>query len=414
MLVRILTLGLLACAGTAACAGGDNAPPPSQNASSAPALPATGGGQPPPVSSSPAVAPASGGEERPPSTASGSASGAVKLEGCPPGDPTKANAYRMADAAATIPLIPGLTIATVWTNPDGDYESLRQIKSVDETAITLTASAPKPKTGPPSFVERTICRDDLEHGHGYWTDFGPTSPRVVRGTTMFSVPAVYRELKATSGSKITIIGRAHLVGSDAYTIAYRGEGDMRRYSSVSLPVVVNDRQVELPALRAYCDIGSRHIEAYFLEDAANPITLDIDDGELRLRVVRISYPVEKKIENDLKARGRTEIYGIYFDFGSATLRAESEPVLADIAGVLARNPSWALDVEGHTDSLGGVDYNLDLSKRRAEAVIRSLIDRHHIDGGRLRGAGYGASRPKGPNDSAEGRALNRRVELARR
>jgi outer membrane protein OmpA-like peptidoglycan-associated protein len=74
------------------------------------------------------------------------------------------------------------------------------------------------------------------------------------------------------------------------------------------------------------------------------------------RMIRISYPVESapsRIAESLTETGRAEVYGIYFDFAKSTIRPESEPVLKEIADVMAKNPTWKLSVEGHTDNIGG-------------------------------------------------------------
>jgi OOP family OmpA-OmpF porin len=138
-------------------------------------------------------------------------------------------------------------------------------------------------------------------------------------------------------------------------------------------------------------------------------------GDTNKRMIRISYPKPNAshVEEKLNTTGRAEVYGIYFDFAKATIRPESEPVLKDIADVMAKNPSWKLSVEGHTDNIGGAAANQDLSTRRAAAVRQVLVDRYHVEPGRLTPAGFGASRPKDTNDTLEGRARNRRVELAR-
>lgn len=88
-------------------------------------------------------------------------------------------------------------------------------------------------------------------------------------------------------------------------------------------------------------------------------------------------------------------------------------MLQAIAQVLRRNPSWRLNVEGHTDNIGGDAYNQALSERRAAAVKRALLQRYQISPDRLTTVGYGATRPKDSNDTLEGRARNRRVELVR-
>ena len=110
---------------------------------------------------------------------------------------------------------------------------------------------------------------------------------------------------------------------------------------------------------------------------------------------------------------RARIYGIHFDVASAHIQPESERVIGEIAQVLHEYPSWRMLVEGHTDSDGGAAYNLALSQRRAESVVSDLTHRYRIAAVRLRAVGYGETRPVGPNATAAGKALNRRVELVR-
>lgn len=106
-----------------------------------------------------------------------------------------------------------------------------------------------------------------------------------------------------------------------------------------------------------------------------------------------------------------DIYSIYFSFDSDRLRDESQPTLKDIAEVLRRHPDWKLQVNGHTDGIGGDQFNLDLSKRRAAAVKNALVQQYKVGADRLATSGYGKSQPKDTNDTLEGRARNRRVEL---
>ena len=82
---------------------------------------------------------------------------------------------------------------------------------------------------------------------------------------------------------------------------------------------------------------------------------------------------------------------------------------------MQRHPDWRLNIDGHTDSIGGDSAaNLDLSRRRSEAVRKALIGRFGITADRLSSGGHGAASPKDTNDTPEGRARNRRVELSRR
>ena len=120
------------------------------------------------------------------------------------------------------------------------------------------------------------------------------------------------------------------------------------------------------------------------------------------------------IKGELEAAGGSDIYGIQFDFDKAEIKPESEPQLKAIADLLATDGALRLDIVGHTDNQGGDDYNRDLSQRRAEAVVAALAGNYGIEQERLTPVGQGPSRPLASNESEDGRALNRRVELVRR
>ena len=111
--------------------------------------------------------------------------------------------------------------------------------------------------------------------------------------------------------------------------------------------------------------------------------------------------------------GKVDVYSIYFSFNSDVIREESQPTLKDIAAVLRRHPDWKLRVDGHTDNIGTAAYNLGLSKQRAAAVRDALVKQYGIDAARLTTGGAGASQPIDTNDTLEGRARNRRVELVK-
>jgi len=104
------------------------------------------------------------------------------------------------------------------------------------------------------------------------------------------------------------------------------------------------------------------------------------------------------------------IEGIYFDSGKATIRPRSRAVLYGAASVLSQFPSVRFQISGHTDDRGGHDYNVDLSRRRAESVRQYLIE-HGIDASRLETEGYGPDRPIASNEGKRGRAKNRRIEF---
>jgi outer membrane protein OmpA-like peptidoglycan-associated protein len=122
---------------------------------------------------------------------------------------------------------------------------------------------------------------------------------------------------------------------------------------------------------------------------------------------------QEQIASDLQDFGRARIYGINFDTDSDVIREESKPTLDRIAAVLKAHADWKLTVEGHTDSTGTAEHNRQLSQKRAESV-KAYLQAAGIEAARLQAAGLGATKPVAGNDTALGRAQNRRVELAKR
>ena len=105
-----------------------------------------------------------------------------------------------------------------------------------------------------------------------------------------------------------------------------------------------------------------------------------------------------------------ELEGVHFDFDKATLKPEAKAILDQAAALLAKHERVVVEVAGHTDSTGPEAYNQKLSERRANAVQDYLVEKG-IRASRLSAKGYGESMPVASNDSKEGRAENRRVEL---
>ncbi|HEX6863583.1 MAG TPA: OmpA family protein, partial [Thermoanaerobaculia bacterium] len=200
----------------------------------------------------------------------------------------------------------------------------------------------------------------------------------------------------------------------------------------TLPILVNGIATALPVIQARGDYLGDAVEFLILDDEANPLGLRSrmtsgarEDASAVTRVVKISYrclpgphaptarPSSSPLERALLASGRADVYDIYFDFNSDRIRDQSEPTLREIAEVLRRHPDWRLAIEGHTDSIASDRFNLELSARRAAAVKAALTGRYGVAGGRLTTSGAGEARPKDRNDTPEGRARNRRVELVR-
>lgn len=117
--------------------------------------------------------------------------------------------------------------------------------------------------------------------------------------------------------------------------------------------------------------------------------------------------VTRTAEDELDVTLRNEIL---FDFDSAALRSESRRTLTDMSDVFEKYPKQSIVVEGHADSVGSDAYNQTLSEKRADAV-RDYLVREGTASSRIRAVGFGESRPKASNETAEGRQLNRRVEI---
>jgi len=117
------------------------------------------------------------------------------------------------------------------------------------------------------------------------------------------------------------------------------------------------------------------------------------------------------LASDLTKTGHSAVYGIYFDTGKAEVKPESEDALKEIAKLLAQDAQLKLLVVGHTDNVGTLASNMDLSKRRADAVVQVLAGKYGIAAARLTAQGAGPLAPVASNKGEEGRAKNRRVEL---
>lgn len=115
----------------------------------------------------------------------------------------------------------------------------------------------------------------------------------------------------------------------------------------------------------------------------------------------------------IKETGKVALYGIYFDTGKAEVKPESKPALEEIAKLLKSDAGLKLYVVGHTDNTGVFDANMKLSQDRATAVVNALVSSYGIPVSRLKACGDGPTAPVASNDTEEGRALNRRVELVK-
>lgn len=342
----------------------------------------------------------------------------VQEQPCPAADASQSKAFRDGAASASVPLKPGLTLTAVWTNHDlggHDVEVLNTVQEIDDNTVTIEAVRAE-KGG--SSGQRILCIADLLNARQYETGWGNNIPGTIPGTTMFTMPqTVFQDLKAARPAGLEYFA-AYNRGVGRYAKDGDQKGQLSRVEPGDVPysIIVNGERKDLPAIHVKGKLGSHDTEAFVLDDPANPINLSWNMPEgwnFHITYLKITFPVEKGIQKEIAKSGCAAVYGIYFDFNSAAVRSESGPSLKEVAEAIKNNPDWKLKIEGHTDNVGGDAYNLNLSNQRAAAVRQALVAHYQTDPGRVTSQGFGASRPKAPNDTPEGRALNRRVEVCR-
>jgi outer membrane protein OmpA-like peptidoglycan-associated protein len=324
----------------------------------------------------------------------------------------------------------------------GDVEIRDAIDSIDDSTVTTSSASPEYKDDNGRMARASThtnknCNTDYRSAGSFMTVNSSRLPQLMHDLTRFRLSdKTFQEIKSTGQTKFTYVDIFDVQDGVKLT---NEAGTLARVESqdVKYPMIVNDQRVDLPVIHLKGDMVSvgkdpRPVsqrptksagELFVLDDPADPLVLNwrlkdplFHNGNFRVEIIKLNFPVAKPenvLEKQLTEEKRAVTYGIYFDFNKDTLKPESEPVLKEIAQAMTHNPDWKLTVEGHTDNIGGDTYNLDLSKRRAAAVKQALVTQYNIAPDRLLTGGFGASRPVETNDTLEGRARNRRVELVR-
>ena len=117
-----------------------------------------------------------------------------------------------------------------------------------------------------------------------------------------------------------------------------------------------------------------------------------------------------EIKEETKKVFDQALKGVQFETSKAVIKTSSYAILNNVAKIMEDNPEYKLDIHGHTDSQGDAAKNMTLSKERATSVKAYLVEKG-IDTGRMDSEGFGITQPKATNDTAAGRAENRRVEF---
>jgi outer membrane protein OmpA-like peptidoglycan-associated protein len=147
-------------------------------------------------------------------------------------------------------------------------------------------------------------------------------------------------------------------------------------------------------------VGAGMAAAYCWVHGAEAQQVAVVEEEVMVEEGAVAEPAEAvRVELDVK-----------FDFDKAQVKQESYGDIKALADFMKQYPQTSTVVEGHTDSVGSDAYNQGLSERRANAVREVLVNQYGVESGRVQAVGYGESRPVADNATAEGRAINRRVE----
>jgi OmpA-OmpF porin, OOP family len=118
------------------------------------------------------------------------------------------------------------------------------------------------------------------------------------------------------------------------------------------------------------------------------------------------------LDNEIKQSGHVAVYGIHFDTGKADILPDSESTLNEIVKLMQQDTALKLRIEGHTDNQGNASANQALSEKRAQSVV-AWLTAHGVPATRLTAKGFGQTQPVADNSTEDGRAKNRRVELAK-
>lgn len=167
-------------------------------------------------------------------------------------------------------------------------------------------------------------------------------------------------------------------------------------------------------------IGDGLYQAQFENETANQYDFTVQRSGYMYKNLSMTIPAMTAVNNRIAKEVRLDkirvgfsevLRNIYFDFGTARLKKESDPELNKLLKVLEENPQYIIELSGHTDNIGGKDFNDWLSKRRAQSVVNYMIGKGQSEG-RFLVEGYGEAQPLASNDDEiMGRELNRRVEF---
>jgi outer membrane protein OmpA-like peptidoglycan-associated protein len=166
--------------------------------------------------------------------------------------------------------------------------------------------------------------------------------------------------------------------------------------------VTGDYMIVLPVGKTYSYFAEK--QGYYSVSNEIDLSSKSEYGEMNVNIKLVS--IKSMLENETAIK----LNNIYFDFDKSELKSESFSELDRVVEFLNQNPEIEIEISAHTDASGGDDYNMSLSQKRAQSAVDYLISKG-ISAERLIAKGYGKTRPVADNETEEGRAKNRRVEM---
>jgi outer membrane protein OmpA-like peptidoglycan-associated protein len=201
------------------------------------------------------------------------------------------------------------------------------------------------------------------------------------------------------------------------SLAYHAKDGLRTPSNLAIQENYRTALAALGAQILFRDPGTTTArlddngQAVWIRINSSEATIEINVIEEKAFRASIEPPQANAMKAALDRDGHIALY-VNFDFAKAVLRPDAAPVIAQVVSLMKGSPDLKLSVEGHTDNVGSHDFNLKLSQGRAEAMVEALV-RRGIAADRLAAVGHGADQPIADNNTDEGRARNRRVELVK-
>jgi len=343
-------------------------------------------------------------------------------------------------ALQAIPMQPGMTFTYVHRNFDRDHDQeLRTwiVRMTEEESVWNAVWVANPCPGPEDHMSRRERLGSRQMGFARGGTNDQTLPerrphtlymlsqRLMRGLrageSMDAIVPVVTPLEFGGGTQGTGNCKMRLLTSQLV------QGMVSRVGDTVETVIVDGRGVTVPIMHVRADFVSLldnfHMQGdmWFVDDTVNAWVTRIemkrqdDSSTFHMALGTIATPAAgAAIERQLIDSCRAPVYGFFFAFNSAEIEPASTPTFHGVADLLRRHPDWTLAIEGHTDSIGNPAANLKLSERRAAAVRQELVGRYGIATARLTAAGRGMTGFVAPNNTLEGRARNRRVDLVRR